>query len=316
MMQGLLRSRSSRLMLLFAATVFLVAGCSGGRVREAISGGNSSSGSAPMQSEGAAKDAIAPATSSSSGGASAGAPGTPGDMPLPSADTSRQIVRNGTADLEVKSVAEAFESVRQIAVAANGSIADSTYTGSGDAQSASLTLRVPVDRFGDVVAKLREVAVEVRTITTGSNDVTDEYTDIEATIRNLRAVETQDTQLLGRTGTIAEVLQVQDRLNQVRLQIDRTEARRQSLSSRAAMSTITVLLRPVAPGVAAGGGLLGVAREAWAASLTTLELIGMIVVAAVVYLWWVFPLAIAGWLVAQRYWRRTIEVAAEPPASV
>jgi len=38
-------------------------------------------------------------------------------------------------------------------------------------------------------------------------------------------------QLLGRAGSIGDVLQVQDRLNQVRLQIDRTEARRQYLAS-------------------------------------------------------------------------------------
>lgn len=230
---------------------------------------------------------------SASKGAPAGAP----DMPLPEVGEGRDIIRTGAASLRVRSVPDAFESVRQIATAAGGMVADSSFTGSGDDQSASLTVRVPVDRFGDVVAKLREVAVEVDSITTGSTDVTEQVTDIEATLRNLRAVEAQYVQLLSRTGSINEVLAVQDRLNQVRLQIDRTEARRQSLASRAAMSTITVSLRPVGTGVRGEG--IGVAvREAWAGSLALLGTIVTTAVVAVVYLWWAVPfVALAVFLV-------------------
>ncbi len=211
-----------------------LAGCSSGLSRDSL--GTSSSGGAAVAPERSAQS-VAPATDSAGGAASPGksAPsatsgGAP-EAPLPTAGEERRIIRNGSADLEVKSVADAFEAVRQVATAAGGTVADSNYTGSGEEQSGSLTLRVPVDRFGDVLAKLREVAVVVHSISTGSNDVTDEYTDIEATIRNLRSVEAQYTTLLGRASTINEILTVQDRLNQVRLQIDRTEARRQSLAN-------------------------------------------------------------------------------------
>lgn len=170
----------------------------------------------------------------------ASAPGTAGgvstDTAAPVAVSPRQIVRTGSADLKVRSVTDAFAPVQQIATSVNGSVASSSFVGSSNNQIASLTLRVPGDRFDEVIAKLRDVAVEVRSITTGSNDVTDEYADVQATIANLRAVEAQYTQLLARTSSISEVLQVQDRLNQTRLQIDRTEARRQSLTSQVAMS--------------------------------------------------------------------------------
>ncbi len=155
-----------------------------------------------------------------------GAPAPPTDAPLPTFGEGRQIIRNGSADLEVRSVTEAFTAVQQIAASVNGTVADSSYTGTAEAQRAQITIRVPVARFDEVLSRLRDIATEVRSVSTGSSDVTDEYTDVEATLTNLRAVEGQYMQLLGRATTIGDVLQVQDRLNQVRLQIDRTEARR------------------------------------------------------------------------------------------
>ncbi|MFA7249555.1 MAG: DUF4349 domain-containing protein [Dehalococcoidia bacterium] len=276
-----------------------LAGCSARNASDLKTGvANGSGGVAVAPSEGAAK----PGAPSSIDRA-ASSPNQSPEQPLPTVGDARTIIRNGTADLEVRSVADAFESIRQIAAAANGSVADSSFTGSGDRQSAQMTLRVPVERFGDVVARLREIAVEVRSITTTSNDVTDEYTDVEATLRNLRAVEAQYVQLLGRAGTIGDVLQVQDRLNQVRLQIDRTEARRQSLASRAAMSTITVSLRP-ASGIVSGSGPLARAGAAWQASLRTLEVIGTVLLVVIVYSWWLVPPIAIGAFFGWRAYRR------------
>jgi hypothetical protein len=201
-------------------------------------------------------------------------------------------------DLLVQSVAEALESVRKVATTANGTVSDSSFTGGGGLQSAQLTLRVPVDRFADVISRLEGVAVEVRSVTTSSRDVTDEITDVEATLSNLRAVEAQYVQLLGRAGSIGDVLQVQDRLNQVRLQIDRTEARRKYLASQTEMATLTVSLRPAAT---AGTGPFAAARAAWAASLRTLNTIATVVLVALVYSWWLMPVAaIAAWFVVRR----------------
>ena len=286
------RFTSSGAAFLLAGCALLVAvalgGCSAASSRDA---GMSTAPSAP---------AVAPAPStqtkeSDGGGVAspvvAGAPIAPPTGALPSVGAPRQIVRTAAADLEVRSVAEAFAAVQQIATAANGMVASSSFAGTANSQSAQLSLRVPGDRLDDVIARLRDVAVEVRSITTGSNDVTDEYTDVQATLINLRAVEAQYMTLLARASLISDVLLVQDRLNQVRLQIDRTEARRQSLASQVAMSTVNVTLRPVS-GLATSGSMLGQAQAAWRASLNTLSVVATAVVVTAVFFWWLIPLAL------------------------
>ena len=292
-----------------ALTSLLLAGCSSA-ARETlnqVTGTSRSSGGSAVAPSGEKVAADAGPSASS-----AGVPGAAPSTALPTVGDARQIIRTGTADLEVRSVVEAFETVRQIATGAGGNVAESSFVGSGDQQSAQLTLRVPSARFGEVMTRLREVAVEVRSITTGSSDVTDEVTDVEATLRNLRAVEAQYTQLLSRTGSITDVLAVQDHLNQTRLQIDRTEARRQSLASRTEMSTITVSLRPVSGPVLGRGGALGAVQAAWAASLATLQGIAIAVLVAVVYLWWAIPVGIVALLIARRVQRRRAAAAVEP----
>ena len=286
------RFTSSGAAFLLAGCALLVAvalgGCSAASSRDA---GMSTAPSAP---------AVAPAPStqtkeSDGGGVAspvvAGAPIAPPTGALPSVGAPRQIVRTAAADLEVRSVAEAFAAVQQIATAANGMVASSSFAGTANSQSAQLSLRVPGDRLDDVIARLRDVVVEVRSITTGSNDVTDEYTDVQATLINLRAVEAQYMTLLARASLISDVLLVQDRLNQVRLQIDRTEARRQSLASQVAMSTVNVTLRPVS-GLATSGSMLGQAQAAWRASLNTLSVVATAVVVTAVFFWWLIPLAL------------------------
>ena len=292
---------STAVVAMFVAVV--LSGCSAAR---SIPGGTMIAPEAP----GVASSEQTKASSGASAPGSAGGVST--DTAAPVVVSPRQIVRTGSADLEVRSVTDAFATVQQIAASVNGSVASSSFAGSSSNQSASLTLRVPGDRFYEVVAKLRDVAVEVRSITTGSNDVTDEYADVQATIANLRAVEAQYMQLLARASSIIEVLQVQDRLNQTRLQIDRTEARRQSLASQVAMSTITVSLRPVS-GIVANGSTAGRVQVAWRASLTTLSVIGTVALVTVVYLWWLLPPALG--IAAVMVWRRRRRVAV-PPAEV
>ncbi|MDA0365195.1 MAG: DUF4349 domain-containing protein [Chloroflexi bacterium] len=228
-------------------------------------------------------------------------------VPLPSQNAGRTIIRSAGMELEVAVVADAFEQVRQIAVALGGYVGDSTFNGAGEHQTAHLTVRVPADRFGDAITQIRGLAAEVQSISTSAHDVTEEYRDVEATIRNLRAVEQRYIELLGRAGSIGDILQVQDRLNQVRLEIDRTEARRQLLASQSELATITVSLRPVgADGAVIDGprGPLDAAADAWRSSLNTLSALATAVLVVAVYSWWIVPPAVVLIVLARRRWMR------------
>ena len=254
------------------------------------------------------------------GGASIAAADAAGAIPAAAPPTDgagsagllgRTIIRSGSVALEVASVDESFEAVRSIAVANGGFVADSTFFGGTSttdeddgSRYAALTLRIPSERFEQVVADLRGLAVEVTSISTNSQDVTGEVTDLASNLRNLRAVEAQYLALLGRADAIGEVLQVQDRLNQTRSQIERVEGRLAMLESLADLATLRVELRtPLTPVVAAGGAgaPLDAARAGWEASLDTLRTIASVGLAVTAFSWWLLPLITIA-LIALRRW--------------
>lgn len=249
-------------------------------------------------------------TKGDAGGSSpSGAPALGGDgggsVALPSS-LNRTIIRNGSIEMTVDSVSESFDRVRNLAEAAGGFVADSSFRGTEEQQSANLTLRVPAGRFGDIVASLQKLAVEVRSITSGSNDVTDEYTDLESSLRSLRAVEQQYLTLLGEAKTINDILVVQDRLNGVRSDLERVQGRLNLLGNLAELATINVSLHPVPAEPEPEpepekDGFVDQVSDAWNSSLETLAAVGTGIAVVLVWSWWLIPVLAVLAVVARRY---------------
>jgi hypothetical protein len=244
----------------------------------------------------------------------AAAPSAPPGEAYPSEDLfGRTIIRTGSLDLHVESVADAYDRVTAIASAAGGYVQEGSFFGGSkvpvsegverEERAARLTLRVPAERYDEVLANLRGIAKEVRSVGMQTRDATAEVTDLDATLRNLRAVEAQYVQLLGRAQAINDILQVQDKLRQVRLEIDRAESRRAVLAKLSDLATISVQLTPVPPApeqVRDSRDPLHAAEAAWDASLETLRTIAAVLVAVLVFSWWLVPCIAVGAYVVTR----------------
>lgn len=215
----------------------------------------------------------------------------------------RTIIRNGYISLEVESVEAAFDRVQALASTHGGYVADSSFYSGGwrayeDDEgerflSASLTLRIPADRFDRIVADLRGLALSVLSISTSTQDVTGEVTDLESDLRNLRAVEATYLELLGEATEVGDVVLVHDRLTQTRGQIERIEGSLALLQSLSELSTLNVDLQSqLPPEESDDGGLLDSARDGWEASLATLDVIARATLAVVAFSWWIVPIVV------------------------
>ena len=245
----------------------------------------------------------AAATSAANLDAAAEAPGD-GDQSLPQAQVQdRKIVRNATLDLHVENVTTAVQQVEDAAGAAGGFVSSSNVFVSntddtGDSvertQTASVTVRVPADAYSSVMSHLRGLAEETVSETSDASEVTEEYTDLQARLRNLGATESRYLELLARAVTIDEILTVQDRLNTVRLEIEQVTGRINVLNSLTDFATITVRLS-LPPAIAeATGDNQNWVEEAWNASWETSQdamvVLGTVaIVAGVVVAWLAVP---------------------------
>ena len=210
----------------------------------------------------AATSAAQGAEGSSAGGARNQAlPGLPPATGSPTDNLAsvldRKIIFTAGLTLSVDDVQVAFNDVSRLATAAGGFVERSSFNkGGGDEQdrTATLTLRVPATAYQDTLAALRGLnGATVKTESSQSSEVTEQYTDLQSRQRNLERTEQQYLALLSQAKTITDILTVQDRLDGVRLQIEQIQGRLKLLDDQADLATVDVTLIPVPPAKADGG---------------------------------------------------------------
>ncbi|MFN0070135.1 MAG: DUF4349 domain-containing protein [Chloroflexota bacterium] len=165
---------------------------------------------------------------------------------LPNFD--RMIIRTVTLTLAVEHVAQTYQQVEIIAESLGGSVTSSTVKEEGDRTSASVVLRVPSDQrtYISALDQLRKLAISIPDESLASQDVTEEFVDLESAMRALQATETRLLSLMERAQKVDEVIAVQRELTNVRGQIEKIEGRRRFLERRSEFTTINLTLRDVA----------------------------------------------------------------------
>jgi len=152
------------------------------------------------------------------------------------------IVRTGDLSLMVEDVPAAIEEIGALAESLGGYVVSSDQRGEGERVVGFIAFRVPAEEFDRTLGRLEEMAIEVRSQQTSSEDVTQEYVDLEARLRNLRATEEQLLSIMEKAEEVEDVLAVQRELSNVREEIERIKGRMQYLERTSAMSLIRVRL--------------------------------------------------------------------------
>src|SRR5579864_3234025 len=169
----------------------------------------------------------------------------------PDALDTRKIVRNGFLDLLVNDVGQSITKIGSIVTGVGGFVEKSTQTNSG-AHSASITVRVPAARLDPVVVQIKALATTVDRESVEARDVTREYIDLDARLRNAQAEEAQYLQILKRATTIKDTLDVTEKLADVRGRVAQMQGEMKFLTAQIDMSTLEIQLRAEADAAVAG----------------------------------------------------------------
>lgn len=164
---------------------------------------------------------------------------------------ARKIIRNGSLDLLVNDVSQSIDKIGSIVTGVGGFVEKSTQLNSGG-HSASVTARVPAARLDPVIAQIKALATTVDRESVEARDVTREYIDLDARLRNAQAEEAQYLQILKRATTIKDTLDVTEKLADVRGRIEQMQGEMKFLTSQIDMSTLEISLRAEADAAVAG----------------------------------------------------------------
>jgi Domain of unknown function (DUF4349) len=205
------------LLALAAVSAMLVAGCGGEAPQEAHSESATAANAPADKSTGAAPATAKPAKA------------------------ARKIVYDARIDLVVDSINATEQAITALIKEYDAFLAESDHTSLAEnRQKAMWRVRVPVAHFEEFASAVTRLG-EVRQNHVGSQDVTEEFMDLEARIRNKREEEKRLLKhLADSTGKLEDILAVEKELTRVRGEAEQMEGRLRYLADRADLSTITI----------------------------------------------------------------------------
>lgn len=159
---------------------------------------------------------------------------------------SAKIVKTGALELRVGkgTVTESVNRVTALATGLGGYVSNTQSTTgeqSGAQASATITVRVPSASFEQLLRDASGLG-EVRSTTTSGQDVTAQFTDIDAQLTALTGARDQFLLILGEANDVPDILAVQDRITQVQIQIDQLEGQKRLLTDQTTYGTLSVTL--------------------------------------------------------------------------
>jgi len=158
------------------------------------------------------------------------------------------IVRTASVKIIVEDTAKAVDAVTKSVESQGGYVSGSHIWRDGELLRATLTLRVPSAKLTTTLASIRGFAKRVENETISSEEVTQEYVDLESQLRNLEATEAELRQLMTdirkNARRAAEVMEMHQQITAIHAEIERTKGRMNYLGQVAAMSNISLEVVP------------------------------------------------------------------------
>lgn len=159
----------------------------------------------------------------------------------------RKIIRNADLTLEADSPEEAQRKITAIAESKGGFVIESQQSSSNSQVTTrdvvTMIIRIPAEKFNESLDEILKSSNRVVVETVKGQDVTEEFVDIEARLKTKRALEEQFLEIMKQSKTVADTLNVQKELAEVRGAIEQIEGRKRFLENQASLSTIKIRLQ-------------------------------------------------------------------------
>ena len=164
--------------------------------------------------------------------------GMAGESDMTEVKPDRMLVWKAHLNLDVWNVSNAVGEAVSVVEKSGGYVERKS---DGGESSASLTLRIPAKQFKAAVAGLEELGTVTHRNIEGE-DVTDEYVDVEARLKNKKVLRDRLQKLLDKAEDVKDVLAIETELNRVQGDIDSMEARIKSIRGSVDYATVNLSL--------------------------------------------------------------------------
>lgn len=151
-----------------------------------------------------------------------------------------KIIKTANVSMEVVDYAKSKKQIDSIIVAAKAYITSEGFQQSDVQLGNNMEIKVPSAGFDGLIKSLTTVAKRVDYQNIYAQDVTEEYIDVKTRLENKRKVEKTYIDLLRKTKSIEDILKIENKLGEIRAEIESAQGRMKYIDHQVSLSTISL----------------------------------------------------------------------------
>lgn len=234
------RIRGTATLVALPLTLVLLAGCSSDRE----AGGDNSGAVAPDFGQSADRDVTEGDEAGSGDGVQEDAPSggdVPENAPPSSSTLTEQIVRTGDITVDVDDITSAANRITSVISAADGNVGSDQRYGDAADGSADLVLRIPPDRFDDVLETISDLGEE-SSRSVAAQDVSTAVADVDARVESLQNSVDRLLALAAQAVSLSDLITIESELSYRQSELESLQAQQRALEDQVALATLSVRL--------------------------------------------------------------------------
>lgn len=152
----------------------------------------------------------------------------------------RKLIKNGDLSFETADVKQTKAAVEAICKELNAYIATENQNNYEERLQYNQTIRVPANRFDLLIQRLEPHALKIESKNINTQDVTEEFIDVEARLKTKKELESRYREILKQAKSVQDIISIESQIANVRSEIESMEGRLNYLKNQVGFSTLNV----------------------------------------------------------------------------
>ena len=156
---------------------------------------------------------------------------------------NRKLIWTAGLEFQVKDVNKSTEEINRLSEKYDGFVSDMMLSNNSQRITNTITVRVPNSKFQKFVSAIKGESIFMDRSDITSQDVTEEFVDIQARLKAKREVRDRYIEVLKtKTGSVKDIIEAEEAIRVITEEIEAKEGRLRYLNDRVDLSTVTITM--------------------------------------------------------------------------
>lgn len=160
-----------------------------------------------------------------------------------------KIIKSGNLSFQSDDLEATYAQIQTAVKKYNALVKNDSQANNDYQLSRTINIRIPNQHFDAFIADISKGVKYFDQKEISSQDVTEEYIDVDSRIKTKKVLEARYLELLKKANKVSEMLEIEGQLSEIREEIEAKEGRLRYLQNKVSMSTLDIeFYKPVAAG--------------------------------------------------------------------